>query len=69
MKDVPYIPVWELYQPAGWDKLKELLSNSRPGTSSFKRDMKPEPENRLFQLMEQGLRETVTHFNPKNIST
>jgi transcriptional regulator with AAA-type ATPase domain/transcriptional regulatory protein LevR len=65
MKDVPYIPVWELYQPAGWDKLKELLSNSRPGTSSFKRDMKPEPENRLFQLMEQGLRETVTHFNPK----
>ncbi len=60
LENVPYIPVWELYQPNGLDKLEQLLANTLP----LAKENKPDREE-IFQLMEQGLRETVIHFNPK----
>ena len=65
MKDIPYIPVWELYQPNGWAKLEQLLSKSRPDVFPSSHDIKPETEDKIFQLIDQGLQEAVTHFNPK----
>lgn len=60
IKNIPYIPVWELYHPNGLKKLEQLLTNAR----SLAKESKPDREE-IFHLMEQGLRETVTHFNPK----
>lgn len=60
IKNVPYIPAWELYQPNGLEKLKQLLTDSHPPAQ----ESIPERDE-IFPLMEQGLRETVIHFNPK----
>lgn len=60
IKNIPYIPVWELYHPHGLKKLEQLLTDARP----LAKESKPDHEE-IFHLMEQGLRETVIHFNPK----
>lgn len=63
IKNVPYIPAWELYQPNGLDKLKQLLTEA-PSPARENKPKKPDHEE-IFQLMERGLLETVNHFNPK----
>ena len=65
MKNIPYIPVWELYQPNGWARLEQLLSKSRPEHLPSSRVGQSVTEDQVFQLVEQGLQEAVTHFNPK----
>ncbi|WP_164491821.1 sigma 54-interacting transcriptional regulator [Staphylospora marina] len=56
----PFLPVWELYGARGMEKLHALLSATRQPSGS---EREPEPEA-IPDLLLQGLRETVVHFNP-----
>lgn len=59
--EIPYIPIWELYQPHGFKRLLQLLEQS---------DDKHTDETELSfaqipKWIETGLEQSVTHYNPK----
>lgn len=56
--EVPYLSVFELYQPEGFQRLEQLLSATRP--------VHPRRSStQIAQLVQKGLSETVSHFNPQ----
>jgi transcriptional regulator with AAA-type ATPase domain len=60
---VPYIPAWELYQKQGFERLRAILAASRSRmTAENGLTLRP---SEIPALIEQGLSETVIHFNPK----
>jgi len=59
--EVPYIPIWELYQPHGFERLLQLLEQSQPHEPAQTEIL----FERIPEWIEQGLRESVTHYNPK----
>ncbi|WP_054950751.1 sigma 54-interacting transcriptional regulator [Numidum massiliense] len=64
LEGVPYIPIWELLQSDGTARLERLLKRTRgpitaPRTASLQVADIP-------ALIEQGLSETVQHFNPRS---
>lgn len=58
--EVPYIPIWELYQPQGFKRLLQLLENDSKHT-----DPKELTFSNITDWIEKGLQQSVTHYNPK----
>jgi transcriptional regulatory protein LevR len=61
---VPYLPAWELLQPEGVGRLKQLLSATRTSPIPPSRSDRL-TYNRIPSLVEQGLSETARHLNPR----
>jgi transcriptional regulatory protein LevR len=60
-EDIPYIPIWELYQPHGFKRLLQLLE---PNDATYPHDTELS-FTQILDWLEQGLAQSVTHFNPK----
>ncbi|SEM92858.1 sigma 54-interacting transcriptional regulator [Lihuaxuella thermophila] len=64
LDDVYYLPVWELYQPHGFQRLVERLNETRPVPVG--KDGEPKLSwQQIPDLILQGLLETVVHYNPR----
>ncbi|BCU83041.1 transcription antiterminator BglG [Polycladomyces abyssicola] len=61
---VPYLPAWELLQPEGVGRLKQLLSATRTSPVFPSRSDRL-TYDRIPSLVEQGLSETARHLNPR----
>ncbi|MDN4594274.1 sigma 54-interacting transcriptional regulator [Polycladomyces subterraneus] len=61
---VPYLPAWEMLQPEGVGRLKQLLSATRTATIFPSRSDRL-TYDRIPSLVEQGLLETSRHLNPR----
>lgn len=59
--ETPYLSVFELYQPEGFQRLEQLLSATRPSQPH-------RSSTQIAQLVQKGLSETVFHFNPQRFA-